>query len=91
MHRARLLKKLEYVGAQGQTLKWIQSFLHGWTQRVVVGGVASEPSTVLAKVPQVTVSSTKLFADDLILYWKITSENDRDILKDDLTKLTVWE
>jgi len=83
--------------------------LHGWAQRVVVGGVASEPSAVLSKVPQGTVldrilflifinnlpdyiqSSTKLFADDLSLYWKITSENDRDILQYDLTKLTAWE
>jgi len=71
--------------------------------------VASEPSTVLLRVPQGTVlglilflivindlpdyvqSSTKLFADDLILYWKITSDDDRKILQDDLTNLTVWE
>ncbi len=90
---ARLLKKLEYVGVQGQTLKWIQSFLQGRTQRVVVDGVASEPSAVLSGVPQGTVlgpilflifindlpdyvqSSTKLFADDLILYRKISSDD----------------
>ena len=106
---ARLLKKLEYVGVQGQTLQWIQSFLHGRTQRVVVDGVASEPSAVLSGVPQGSVlgpilflifindlpdyvqSSTKLFADDLILYRKIESDNDRQILQDDLTNLTTWE
>ena len=36
-------------------------------------------------------SSTKLFADDLILYRKITSPNDQEILQSDLDNLTRWE
>jgi len=54
---ARLLNKLEYVGVQGQ----IQSFLQGRTQRVVMDGVASEPSAVLSGVPQGTVLGPILF------------------------------
>ena len=50
-HR-RLLHKLEYYGIRGSTHKWINSWLSGRTQQVVLDGQASDPATVLSGVPQ---------------------------------------
>ena len=50
-HR-RLLHKLEYYGIRGSTHKWINSWLSGRTQQVVLDGQASDPVPVLSGVPQ---------------------------------------
>ena len=51
----RLLKKAGGVvhGITGDLLKWIESFLSGRTQQVVVNGVPSSTSEVASGVPQV--------------------------------------
>ena len=49
-HR-RLLHKLDYYGVRGSILKWINSWLSGHTQQVVLDGQASDPVPVLAGVP----------------------------------------
>ena len=46
-HR-RLLHKLEYYGIRGSTHKWINSWLSGRTQQVVLDGQASDPVPVLS-------------------------------------------
>ena len=55
----RLLKKLDHYGIRGQLIKWIESWLCGRTQTVVVNGSPSSPVTVhvTSGVPQGTVLS----------------------------------
>ena len=59
-HR-RLLHKLDYDGIRGSTHKWINSWLSGRTQQVVLDGQASDPVPVLSGVPQVSVLGLILF------------------------------
>ena len=48
----RLLHKLDYYGIRGSTHKWINSWLSGRTQKVVLDGQASDPVPVLSGAPQ---------------------------------------
>ena len=50
-HR-RLLHKLDYYGIKGSTHKWIDSWLSGRTQKVVLDGQASDLVPVLSGVLQ---------------------------------------
>ena len=59
-HR-RLLHKLEYYGIRGSTHKWINSWLSGRTQQVVLDGQAYDPVPVLSGVPQGLVLGLVLF------------------------------
>ena len=42
-------------------------------------------------LPEDINSRTRLFADDCILYRQITSENDQQLLQEDLDRLATWE
>ena len=99
-HR-RLLHKLEYYVIRESTHKWINSWLSGRTQHVVLGGQTSDP--VLSGVPKGSAlgpvlffifindlpdnirSSVRRFADDCVLYRNIHSLQDCFILQEDLT------
>ena len=55
------MAKLDHYGIQGQTHRWIQAFLSGRQQRVVIEGEAAEYVDVLSGVPQGTVLGPVLF------------------------------
>ena len=57
----RLLRKLESHGIDGNLYRWIQSFLEGRTQRVVVDGETSGPASVKSGIPQGSVLGPLLF------------------------------
>ena len=50
-----LLMKLDHYGVCGQPIKWIESWLCGRIQTVVVNGTQSSPVTITSGVPQGTV------------------------------------
>ena len=60
LHR-RLLHKLDYYGIRGSTHKWINSWLTGHSQQVVLDGQGSDPIPVLSGVPQGSVLGQILF------------------------------
>ena len=57
----RLLHKIHHYGIQGNTFKWISSFLQERKQRVVIGGDNSQWVHVESGVPQGTVLGPLLF------------------------------
>ena len=57
----RLLKKLDHYGIRGQLIKWIESWLRGRTQTVVVNGTQSSPVILTSEVPQGTVLGPLMF------------------------------
>ena len=103
-----LLKKLEAAGVGGTVKKWIQCFLEGREQRVVIRNSFSSWREVYSGVPQGSVlgptlfliyindlledlrSQGKMFADDAKIYRKIRNDQDRDMLQEDLDRVTEW-
>ena len=60
-HRRLLCNILEYYGIRGSTHKWINSWLSGGTQQVVLDGQASDSVTGLSSVPQGSILGLVLF------------------------------
>ena len=105
----RLLAKLKYYGIDGNLHKWVDNWLTGRNQTVVIDGERSSSKEVTSGVPQGTVlgplmfliyindiqdsvqySTTRLFADDCLLYRVINNAQDSDKLQSDLTRLQEW-
>ena len=102
----RLLNKLDFYGIRSKTKQWITSFLTKRQQRVVVNGKYSNWVPVLSGVPQGMVlgphlfllhdidsgvtSTTRLFADDCLVYNSISSPKDEEQLQSDLNTMVDW-
>jgi len=98
-HRIHLCHKLSHFGINGALLEWIKSFLNDRSQQVIVNEEKSSTSKVTSGVLQGTVlapllflcfitkdlsSSIKLYADDVLIYRCINSDDDCRILQRDL-------
>jgi hypothetical protein len=57
----RLIAKLEYYGITGPTGKWIEAWLTGRTQSVILDGESSAKASVKSGVPQGTVLGPLMF------------------------------
>ena len=57
----RLCHKLSFYGIAGHTLKWIENFLSGRSQQVILNGECTESCPVLSGVPQGSVLGPLLF------------------------------
>ena len=104
-----LLEKIKAYGIEGKVYAWIEQFLCGRIQTVVVDGKKSLTEPVISGVPQGTVlgpilfllyvndleikiknSKMNSFADDTRISKKISTQEDCDLLQQDLEYVIEW-
>ena len=61
VYHKKLLRKLQLCGICGELLSWIEDFLFGRSQKVVMDGEKSNPCDVLSDVPQGSVLGPVIF------------------------------
>ena len=88
-----LLVKLKYYGIRGSTFNWIDSFLTNRSQRVPQGSVLGLIMFLvyINDMPECISSTSRLFADDTIVYRPVASEGDCHALQRDIQALEQWE
>lgn len=100
-HFDRVSHKLKHLGVKRRVHKWIDSFLLNKSQEVVFEGVFSERNAVTSRLLQGPLfllfindwfsyakhSNMHLLVDDCILYKKVSSTTDGDLLQQDLDSL----
>ena len=89
--RKHLCMKLEHYGIRGSTLLWLENFHSDRTQQVILDGYHSDIVPVTSEVPQGTIliflcyinhlpefisCCCRLYADDVLLYKAIRSDED---------------
>ena len=99
---SKLLTKMARYGIDEGVVRWVENWLSGRRQRVVIEVVASGWEFVLSGVPQGSVlgpvlfivfidegihSTLLKFADDTNMVARVGSEEDRDRLRQDLIEL----
>ncbi len=85
--RQFLTGRKQRVAVNGQTSEWMD-VTSGIPQGSILG-----PTLFLIFIndlPNIAISTTKLFADDTKLYRPIASHDDRQILQEDIDKLWEW-
>ncbi|CAM5082501.1 unnamed protein product [Eretmochelys imbricata] len=95
-----LASKLKKYGLDEWTIRWIESWLDCWAQRVVINGSTSSWQPVSSGVPQGSVLGLVLFnifindledcADDTKLGGEVDTLEGRDRIQRDLHKLEDW-
>ena len=78
VHHTIVLNKIKSLSITGQIYNWLESFLRGRFQSVIVNGISSRPQEVKSGVPQGSVLGPLIF---LILIGNIDEDVNESVVK----------